>query len=53
MWKFLTAVISEHLYSFLEEEKILPEEIAEELKIRYYWIKQCLDTAKGEVQILI
>ena len=26
MWKLLTGIISEHLYSFLEEEKILPEE---------------------------
>ena len=26
MWKFLTGLISEHLYSFLEEEKIFLEE---------------------------
>ena len=26
MWKLLTGIISEHLYSFSEEEKILPEE---------------------------
>ena len=26
MWKFLTGIISENFYSFLEEEKILPEE---------------------------
>ena len=26
MWKLLTCIISGHLYSFLEEEKILPEE---------------------------
>ena len=58
MWKLLTGIISEHLYSFLEEEKMLPEEqkgckeIGEELKIKYYWTKQCLETAKGEVQTL-
>ena len=26
MWKLLTGIISEHLYRYLEEEKILPEE---------------------------
>ena len=26
MWKLLKGIISEHLYSFLEEEKVLPEE---------------------------
>ena len=26
MWELLTGIISEHFYSFLEEEKILPEE---------------------------
>ena len=26
LWKLLTGIFSEHLYSFLEEEKILPEE---------------------------
>ena len=26
IWKLLTGIISEHLYRFLEEEKILPEE---------------------------
>ena len=26
MWKLLTGIISEHLYRFLEEEKMLPEE---------------------------
>ena len=26
MWKVLTGIISEHLYSFLDEEKILPQE---------------------------
>ena len=56
LWKLLTGIISKHLYRFLEEEKILPEkkgvvkEKAEELKISYYWTKQCLETAKGEVQ---
>ena len=25
-WKLLTGIISEHFYSFLEEEKILPKE---------------------------
>ena len=53
LWKLLAGFISEHLYRFLEEEKILPEEqegwkeIAEDLKISYYWTKQCLETAKG------
>ena len=64
LWKLLTGIISEHLYRFLEGEKILPEEKkilsrrkknivkekAEEVKIRYYWTKQCSETAKGEVQ---
>ena len=26
LWKLLTGIISEHLYRFLEEEKILPKE---------------------------
>ena len=26
MWQLLTGIIPEHLYRFLEEEKILPEE---------------------------
>ena len=58
MWRLLTGIISKYLYSFLEEENTLPEEqkvvegIAEELKIRYYWMKQCLESTKGEVQTL-
>ena len=42
MWKLLKGIISEHLYSFSEEQSVLPEEqkvvkgMAEELKITYY-----------------
>ena len=62
MWKVLTGVISEHLYIFFRKReyitrrgyyKILQKgckRIAQELKIRYYWKKQYLQTAKGEVQ---
>ena len=42
MWKLLKGIISEHFYSFSEEQSVLPEEqkvvkgMAEELKITYY-----------------
>ena len=59
MWKLLTGTISEHLYRFLEEirryytkRKKIVKGIAEDLKIRYYWTNQCLETAKGEVRTL-
>ena len=56
LWNLLTDITSEHLYSFSEAEKLLPEEKkgrkrkSREVKIRYYRTKQCLETAKGEVQ---
>ena len=58
MWQFKIGIISEYLYVFLEEEKILLQEqkgckrSSEDLKIRYYWKKQFLEIAKGEMQTL-
>ena len=59
MWKHLTDIIFENLYSFSRRREDITRRtkrfvkgIAEELKIRYFWIKQCLETGKGEVQTL-
>ena len=57
-WKFLTGIISEHFYSFLEEEKILPKEQkgckrnsrGTKDQVLVDKAEQCLKTAKGEVQ---
>ena len=57
MWKLLAGIISEHLYSFLEEEKILPEEQkgckrnSRGTKDQVL-LNKAVETAKGKVQTL-
>ena len=52
LWKLLTGIISEHLCKrrYYPKNKRVVKEIAEEIKISYYWTKQSLETAKGEAQ---
>ena len=51
-WELLTGIISEHLYLFYKKGRYYPknkrvvQEKAVELKISYYWTKQCLETQK-------
>ena len=48
LWKLLTGIISEHLYCFLEEERIIYEE---QKGCKRNSRGTSLETAKGKIQI--